>query len=240
MRKKLHPIVLIVGIAQVVFGLSGFCCGGYYGISGAYIMTNPQFNAKKTPSAYADKLADNGTGGAYMLPMEQDDVQVELIRRIPSYGIAQSLDALTRLLFALLMIASGIGLFFMQSWARWLAIGYAVLSILASLLGALYSLIFILAPLLELNDELGAQGDPYLATLGASFTVWTGAYVIVELALIVYPIAVLIMLLIPPVNRAFRGEPVPVDAAKDHLRENVYHDDYPRFRDDDDRPWRRY
>src|SRR5580692_10014198 len=97
MRRKLHPLVLILGITQVVFGLFGFCCGSYFVISGAYVLTNPQFNAKKTPSAYAAKLADDGTNGSYADPMEQNDVQVELIRRIPSYGAAQSLAALGHL-----------------------------------------------------------------------------------------------------------------------------------------------
>jgi hypothetical protein len=224
MRKKLHPIVVVVAILQIVFGVLGLGCGGYAGVSGVYVMTNAQYNPKKTPSVYEEKLAGSDSSG---LPLDQNDLQVEWIRRVPSYGLAESLIALASLFLALLMIASGVGLFFMQSWARWLAVGYAVLSMLETLLVVVYFAAVVFPALFALNDELGEQGDPYLAALGAGMVSWNIAYTLFYVGLVIYPLAVLILMLIPPVHRAFRGEPVSAG----HAHREPDREDY-RDRDD--------
>jgi hypothetical protein len=223
MRKKLHPVVLTVGILQVLFGLLGMCCGGF-GIIGAVVLfTDPRYSADAPPKPPPGKVAP-GT----VKPMGFD-AQEELIRRVPGYRAVETGRAFVGLFLGFLMVVSGIGLFFMQSWARWLAIGYAVLSIFTSccLLG--YQMGFVLPAATEIADELAAQGAYSSAGTGFKIGMYIGVGIAFALAL--YPILVLVLLLIPPVNRAFKGEPAADDGLGDFRNRDDYRD---RFRGGDD------
>src|SRR2546430_804073 len=161
MRKKLHPVVLTVGICQVVFGLLGMCCGGF-GVIGAVAMLSKQPVPGVTQPAAGSKTSPTPN------TME---VQERLVQRVPSYLYEQTAEAFASLFVGFLMIVSGLGLFFMQSWARWLAICYAVFSILRNVIVLLYSLIFVLPAMVAISDEIAASGNAQAAGTATGFKI---------------------------------------------------------------------
>jgi hypothetical protein len=256
MRKKLHPVVLVVAILQIVFGVFGLV-GPLFGLYGSYEL----FENAKT---YAAKFPDQGSvnredqvGPLYNRdfdedPPENDDVIDQVAYRHPTYKYAHLARHSFALLLAPLMIGGGIGLLFMHKWARYLTLGYCALSILHSLGVLLYGSIVYLPAILKINRELNEMGEDQAEfAIGIRISVFFVA--LFALILAAYPVIVAVMLLIPPVSRAFRGGPVDRDADKDRGRyDDNERDDYRRrFRDDyrrrfgedeeeGDRSWRRY
>ena len=159
MRKKLHPVVLTVGILQVLFGLLGMCCGGFGVFGSVLLYTDPKYSATAQPNPPPKVTPGAGRPANF-------DPEAEMVRRIPAYREVEAGRAVTGLFLGFLMIVSGIGLFFMQSWARWLAVGYAVLSIFNSccLLG--YQLGFTLPTIHQLADEGKALSESSFAWQG--------------------------------------------------------------------------
>jgi hypothetical protein len=230
MQKKLHPAVLTVGIFQVLFGLLSLCCGGF-GALGAYTMFNdPKFDPSKTPPP----VTKSGSGSPKTGSPGIMEVNEELVRRVPSYLYEQTFEACANLFLGLLMLLSGCGLFFMQSWARWLSIFYAILHILKNIGTLIYSLVWIIPTMNAIYDEWGGAGNPQ--TAGAKVGGPIGAFL--GFSVVLYPILVCILLLIPPVSRAFRGEGAAdkgLDDFRDDYRDN-YRDPYRPGPDDHYRP----
>jgi hypothetical protein len=139
-------------------------------------------------------------------PPDTDDVIDQISFRHPSYKYVQVIRHSSALLFPLLMIGGGGGLLFMYNWARYLTLGYCLLSLVHSLAVLSYGSIVYLPALFKISRELNDMGaDQADLAIEARF----GALVVVAFVLVaaVYPVIVAVLLLIPPVNRAFRGEP---------------------------------
>jgi hypothetical protein len=153
-----------------------------------------------------------------------------LLQNAAGYKFVQLGQSFFGLFLAVLMLASGIGLFFMHSWARWLAVGYGVLSLLGrcSCLG--YHTVAVLPLLSELGDKYVKGGTPDLnnGLFGLKYFPFAG------LLLALYPLLVILLLLLPAVGRAFRGEPASDKPFDDFRDRDDFHD---RFRSecDDDR-----
>ncbi len=124
---------------------------------------------------------------------------------VPGYRAFTIGNIALSLLLDLLLIAGGIGLLKMQPWARWLSLVYAPLSILYHLASFLYSLILVMPA----TDKLYAQ-NPALAAMSSFITFASGIGVFFALLIVIYPIAVIVILLLPSTSAAFRGE-MPVD-----------------------------
>ena len=157
------------------------------------------------------------------------EANATILQNAPSYKYVQLGQAFFGLFLVMLMIASGCGLFFMHSWARWLAIGYGMLSLLGrcSCLG--YHTVVVLPLLSELGDKYVKSGNPDLNTnlVGLKYLPF-GGLLLVQL----YPLLVIILLLLPAVGRAFSAE--PVSTGPDDFRDrDDFHDRFRSERDDD-------
>jgi hypothetical protein len=104
-------------------------------------------------------------------------------------------------------IAAGVGLLKLKSWGRALSIGYAIYSIVASLLGAVLNYIFIMQPLMErASQKSGPEAAALIGgAIGGTFGSCFG---------MIYPVLLLIFMLRPNVVAAFRppAEPAGMDS----------------------------
>jgi hypothetical protein len=219
MRKKLHPLVLTVGIVQIVLGLGGMCWGGINAVANAAVI-----GTKGGPAAgagsYGAKMAPGGGGAA---ALNGQDLQDELLRRAPSWLYLQTALMAWATFLSFLMVVGGVGLCFMQSWARWLTIGYAALSIFGHLVEFGIQLVVVFPVILAISNEVAAAGTPQATGMAGGFKFGFLGAAVFAFALALYPLLIAILLLIPPVNRAFRDEPAP-DREPDDYRDR---DDYP-------------
>jgi hypothetical protein len=227
MRKKLHPIVLVVGILQVLFGLAGMAVGCVSIGLGVMILIDSKYDVNEESSPFVTKM--KAPGGARQLTGE--DLEVEIIRRVPSYAPEQIASALPGIFLSFLMIVSGAGLLFMQSWARWLAFGYAALSVFRSVIDLGYRLVFVYPAIQAIADKLNASGSTLTTEMAKSFMFGFLSVTILQFALVVYPLFLVIVLMIQPVQRAFRaavpdggaGDPPGRDGSGEPLRGEKYH-----------------
>jgi hypothetical protein len=226
MRKKLHPLVLTIAILQVVFGGLALLCDGFGVINAFGFQMMSSRPAPTTPSSNAGgpgqrpSSFNEGYNRGYEAGMT---AQMALIKQAPGYIPEQYAQSFVGLLLAVLMLASGAGLFFMQSWARWLAIGYGVISLFARIVFLGYHAVAVLPILNDVGNGFIKDGHPDLVT-GLWGLKW---FPFVGLLLGLYPLLVMVLLLLPAVGRAFRGEPAPNKDFDD------YREYYPRNRDDD-------
>jgi hypothetical protein len=153
-------------------------------------------------------------------------------RSVPGYQFLKWGSIAFSLLLSLMMIVAGLGLIWMQPWARYLSLTYAVLSILWHIFDAVTALGFILPATTEFLDRemahLPGQAPGFSA--GMKVGMYFGA--LFSAAFIAYPIVVLCLLLRPSIARAFSGEGLPPDEGRDRGGEwgDVRDDDRPRDR----------
>jgi hypothetical protein len=121
-------------------------------------------------------------------------------------------------------IGSGIGLLKMQSWARWLAIAYAVLSLLLKVVVVIFSFAFLNPVAQEAFEQLPAANRQPIQPIMDFASAFAH---VVPFIMMIYPFAILVVMLLPSVARAFR--PRDLDGDFDERAEN---EDY---RDDDRR-----
>jgi hypothetical protein len=223
MRKKLHPIVLTVAICQLLLGVFGLACDGLglFGAASLYAeddtgeppsMPEPQ-GQRQNPvgegakvKAGAQPKKPQSFGDAFDQGMEAGNLGQEvLVRKAPAYrpfGVAEKLFGL---FLSVLMIVSGVGLLFMQSWGRWLAVAYGALSIPVRLCGFGYHAAVVLPILNDLCRTLERDGNGDMV-----HPLWGLRYgPILGLLLMLYPLCVIILMLRPGIARAFRGELAP-------------------------------
>lgn len=225
MRKNRHPVVLTVAILQVVFGVMALACDGFGVINavGLQAMSNSPVPTQPSPKGDGPgqpKSVNEQFNQGYMVGKI---AQVTIIQNAPGYLPVQYGRAFFGMLLGVLMLLSGIGLFFMQSWARWSAVGYGVLSLVARCAFVVYHAVVVLPILMELGDGFAKSGHPEWigGLVGLKFMPFVG------LLLGLYPLVVIVLLLLPPVGKAFHGEPSPdVDF-------NDYRDHFPASREDD-------
>jgi hypothetical protein len=121
-------------------------------------------------------------------------------REIPAYKIIAIASLVISLFLSILLIASGAGLLSMQTWGRWTAVVWAVLSILYSIL-VLVLTVFVSNPVMERAAKELPGGGGGQAVMGEIVG-------IVEYGvIIIYAIALLIVMFLPDVSAAFAGSP---------------------------------
>jgi hypothetical protein len=214
MQRRRPTSVLVIAIFQLVFGGLGMVCGAC-ALVGAAAGDGQQFQMPGAP-----KDPDQEKLEKLIQQVEDKDV--------PGKKAFDIGDQVVNWVLAIALIASGIGLLKMQSWARALAIIYAIVSVLEKIVGLIYTFAFINPALREALQQMPAEDrtkvEPFV-TLGI-----VGGPVIL-FVMMIYPVIVLIVMLLPSVARAFR----PYDPDRD-LGGMEDHEDYrdpPAF---DDRP----
>lgn len=196
--------VLVIAILHLVgggLGLVSGICGGAMQLSGA----GQSFTGFTPPAQPGQKQ-----------PMSQAEMtkkmEEALERAVPGYKIAQYFELGSNVVLSSMMVAAGIGLLSMRSWARTLSIVYAILSILNHIWAVVWGVVFMM-PGMNAMTAVMEEGMGPNAPKGMMSTIMTagGILGVVFSALVtIYPIAVLIIMMRPHVVAAFRGE-APAD-----------------------------
>jgi hypothetical protein len=205
-RKQQSVPVLVIAILHLVFGGLGLLC---FSCTGAAMLAG--FGNGQNPFA--------NLGSPQMQQQQQAQQQAiqHMTDRIPHYQLYQGAVVVTSLLLAALLVAAGLGLLSMHSWARVLSIVYAVLSILHTLCVMIFTFLYIAPAQQEAFEQLGAINNPGMnaqqaamqAQMMKSMAQGMGPLTLFFQAFyFVYPVIVLIIMLLPSVGAAFRGKPI--------------------------------
>jgi hypothetical protein len=230
MPRKKHPAVVVVAILQLVFGSIGLCLALY--------------NLSGLPKRMAAASQQNLPPGQRQF--SQEEIEKRLEQRFPNYHLMEKAQQGASAFMCLLMITSGIGLLLMQVWARFLTIGYAVLSILLTIANVIYAVAVVLPLMSELTRDLTSQAAPPGGGPPPQMVaqIVQGAMVLgVAMAalIVVYPITVLVIMLLPSVGAAFRGETGRGKRRRRRVEQESDEEPEPEDEDadDEDRPRRR-
>ena len=162
-------------------------------------------------------------------PADPAAIDAFMTANVSGYHAFQYGSVAISLILDVLLIVSGFGLLYYRRWARWLAILYAVLSLLAKLATVLYQ-VLVFVPAMSAFYDTVLAGTPMAPTAGFLKGILYGT-VVFSLVFAVYPIVVLSLLLSKSGKAAF--EETPRDDEDDY--EDDYDDRRGRF---DDRPRR--
>ena len=143
-----------------------------------------------------------GTLVLFSMSEASNNLVVRIMRESPGYAAWLKLTIPFGLLACIVLLAAGIGLLRLKSWARKVSIGYAIYAIAFGLLGMVMNFIFLLRPMLEEAqrrqgpEAAGAIGGAVGGTIGGCFG-------------LIYPIVLLIFMTRPKVAAAFLPPAVP-------------------------------
>ena len=213
MRVERPTSVIVIAIFQLIFGGLGLMCNLCAGI--VLLAGGPQ----------AFQFAGAGPNPGTTLQEEMEKFQSE---KLPQAKAVQAVGFVTSLLFALMMVASGIGLLKMQPWARTLAIVYAIAGIANALFTTIYALMYTAPMMREFIALKKSQGNlkPQETITINALELSTNLAGYSPLLFLVYPIIVLIILLRPKIGAAFRGELVgPPEEIEDYRDDSREFDD---------------
>jgi hypothetical protein len=184
---------VIIGVLQLVFGGLGL-------VSSAL-----QLAGSGTALAAAAKPPQAAGGRQLITAQELEDY---LAKKVPDYRFLMKAQAVANLVLCLLMLGSGVGLLLMQRWGRDLALFYAALSLLVTILTTVWVFTAVVPAMSAFakqkaagrgrEEQIVAQGMDIGGKVGAACGALTG----------IYPLIVLMVMLLPSVEEAFRGEEV--------------------------------
>jgi hypothetical protein len=135
----------------------------------------------------------------FALPASANNPVVTIMRENPGYAAWMKICIPLGLLSCVALLAAGIGLLCLKSWARTLSIAYAIYAIVFGLVGLVVNFFFIVRPLLEHArqqqgpEAAGAIGGAIGGSVGGCFG-------------LIYPILLLIFMFRPNVVAAFRPQ----------------------------------
>jgi hypothetical protein len=193
MPQKKPTAVVVIAILQVVFGLIGLCgtvvqlSGAQKALLNATQVNQPQGQANVSPEA----------------------IQSHLEKKIPNYHAIETGDAVVDLVLCVLMLVSAVGLLQMRSWGRLLALGYAVLSILAHLASVVLTFALVVPAMADLSKEIAASGGQEAQVMAQAMRFGIIFAALAAALTAIYPIIVLIVLCLPSVRAAFAGVAMP-------------------------------
>jgi len=136
------------------------------------------------------------------LPADSNNPVIKIMHENPLYSAWLKLCIPLGLLSCAALLAAGIGLLCLKSWARTLSIAYAIFAIVFGILGMVVNFIFLVRPLLEQaqqqhgTEAAGAIGGAIGGTIGGCFG-------------LIYPVLLLIFMSRPKVAAAFQPPPAP-------------------------------
>jgi hypothetical protein len=218
MSKRRPTSVLVIAILQLVFGSLGIVCNACAAV-GSGIGENPAFQGG---GANAEQVKMNEAAKK----LEEKTKEIEE-QKVPGMRAYEIVSQVMGWVLSVAMIISGLGLLKMQGWARGLAIVYAIVSLLHKIVIAVYTFAFLNPAMQEALQQIPAEDRKTLETI-TSFTFIVANVVV--FATMIYPFAVLVVMLLPSVGRAFR----PYDPDRD-LGEAEDREDYrdpPAFGDE--------
>ena len=138
---------------------------------------------------------------ALFLQTDSNSPVVKLIHEDPAYAAFLKISILLGIPVCLALLAAGIGLLNMKSWARILSIIYAIYAIVSGMIGMVVNYFAMILPMLEQARQ--QQGPEAAAAIGSAIGGTVGGCFG-----LIYPVLLLIFMLLPRTAAAFR--PVPV------------------------------
>jgi hypothetical protein len=179
----------LIAICNLIVGTLGVLCDSARTVS--------VFGERALAARYLD--AQQQSDRAWM---ERDLAQD--LPHLATYRIV--FDVTIPWLLTLALLASGVGLIRLRSWAWWLALLYGCSSFLHKIAVGIYSVVFLLPLYREFPTDTIARNADAVSTAG---TVTAIVMVAMPFILAIYPTAVLVVLCQPKVTAAFRREPTP-------------------------------
>lgn len=137
----------------------------------------------------------------FMMPGNASNPVVKIMQDSPAYAAWVKFSIPLGLLACGVLLAAGIGLMLLKSWARKLSIGYAIYALVFGLIGMVVSFLFLIRPMIQQAQEqhgaeaAGAIGGAIGGSIGSCFG-------------LIYPILLLIFMFRPNVRAAFQ----PIDS----------------------------
>ena len=138
----------------------------------------------------------------FYLPGNSTNPVIKMMLENPTYAAWLKLCIPLGLLSCLALLAAGIGLLRLRSWARTLSIAYAIYAIVFGLVGTVVNFLFLVRPFLEQGrqqqgpEAMGAIGGAIGGVIGGCFG-------------LIYPVVLLIFMLRPKVAAAFHPPAPP-------------------------------
>jgi hypothetical protein len=132
----------------------------------------------------------------FFAPVGSNNPVIKIMHENPAYAAWLKIGALLGILSCAALLAAGIGLLRLKSWARTLSLAYAIYSIAFGILGMVVNFIFLVRPMLDqARQEQGTQAAGAIGgAIGASIGGCFG---------LIYPVLLLIFMLLPKVAAAF-------------------------------------
>lgn len=132
---------------------------------------------------------------------------VRLMLENPTYAAWMKISIPLGLVASAVLLATGIGLLRLKSWARKLSIAYAIYAIVVGIIGTVMSFMFLIRPLLAEAQQ--SQGPEAAAAVGGAIGGILGGCLG-----LVYPILLIIFMTRPKVVAAFQSaEPPPMPSS---------------------------
>ena len=110
-----------------------------------------------------------------LMPVDSNNPVVKVMHESPGYAAWLKIGILLGILSCAALLAAGIGLLRLKSWARTLSIGYAIYAIAFGILGMMVNFIFLIRPMLDQarqqqgTQAAGAIGGAIGASIGGCF-----------------------------------------------------------------------
>ena len=136
----------------------------------------------------------------FLIPVGSNNPVIKIMHENPAYAAWLKICIPLGLLRCAALLAAGIGLLRLKSWARILSIVYAIYAVVFDILAVVINFFFIIQPMLEQArqqhgpEAVGAIGGAIGGTIGGCFG-------------LIYPVLLLIFMLRPNVVAAFRPLP---------------------------------
>lgn len=215
-RTRRPTIILVMAILNMVMGgitlLCGLCAAGGNALLAAMATSAP---------------------GAVGNPVQ--DMTTFLNKEVPGWQAVEIGRGILLILFAIVLVVSGIGLLKMQKWARWLSVSYAVVSLLFTLGYTVFELGLVLPATEKYQKQQEQLNKSVAPPPGFQAGQRVGSMVGIVIASgvsIAFAIALAIVMFLPDVAAAFAGK-----NQKRHRRdygEDDYEEDDERDPEDED------
>lgn len=217
MRRNPTTAILVIAILHLVGGGIGLL-GSLCSCSGL-LMSSTLSSFMPAPPTFPARPGQPPPP----MPPSATELMKQMSERVPGYRAFTISSLAFDFLLDVLLISAGIGLLKMQSWARWLSLVYAPLSILFHIGSFVYQIVWVIPALTAIYAE-SMQGMTALPGFASIMKLSTGAGAVVTLLVLIYPVAVIIILLLPSTTAAFRDE---VSVRDDDLHdEEEYEEDH--------------
>jgi hypothetical protein len=185
MRPKRPASLVVMGILNIVFGSLGLLCGV----------------CAVGANMFISSLA-SGSGNGFPGAAEIKELLAFMDKNLPGYMMVEIGRGVALLLLSVLLVVAGIGLLATQSWARWLSVAYALLSLPLHVGWAVFELGFVLPLTQRWQAEFMRKHNAFAPPQENMMTSSAGI-IAATIFWVVYALILLIFMFLPGLSAAF-------------------------------------